>query len=132
MTLAPRIASTRIVSNPIPDVHPVTSATLPLRSIPSVTSSAVDFALNPLRGTPSLSIARWPLHAGTAGIAHAAADSLRKFLRLIVIAPGASISHSKSFSASSRESSDDAADASSSLNNESSACRKDGTQLSPI
>ena len=67
----------------------VTNATLPLRSIPSVTSSAVDFALNALRGTPSLNVLRWPLHAGTAGIAHAAADSLRKFLRLTVIAPGA-------------------------------------------
>ncbi len=52
MTHAPRIASTRIVSKPMPDVHPVTTAILPDRSMPSVTCSAVESSSKSLRGTP--------------------------------------------------------------------------------
>ena len=41
ITCAPRSASTRIVSRPIPELHPVTTTVLPLMSMPAVTSSAV-------------------------------------------------------------------------------------------
>ena len=41
MTCAPRIASTRMVSRPSPELQPVTSAVFPTRSMPAVTSSAV-------------------------------------------------------------------------------------------
>ena len=41
-TRAPRSASTRTVSRPRPELHPVTSIVCPRRSIPFVTSSAVD------------------------------------------------------------------------------------------
>jgi hypothetical protein len=39
---APRSASTRIVSKPMPELQPVITAVLPLRSKPAVTSSAVE------------------------------------------------------------------------------------------
>src|SRR5277367_4746685 len=42
MTSAPRNESTRIVSRPRPELQPVTTAVLPRRSMPAVTSSAVD------------------------------------------------------------------------------------------
>ena len=41
-TRAPRIARTRTVSRPRPALQPVTRMVLPARSMPSVTSTAVD------------------------------------------------------------------------------------------
>ena len=46
VTAAPRRASVLAVSMPIPDAPPVTIARLPVKSTPSLTSSAVDWALN--------------------------------------------------------------------------------------
>src|SRR5262245_37671327 len=51
ITCAPRSASTRIVSRPMPELQPVTTMVLPLMSMPAVTSSAVAFAAKLLRGT---------------------------------------------------------------------------------
>ena len=50
ITCAPRNASTRIVSRPIPELQPVTTMVLPVRSMPAVTCSAVASAANELRG----------------------------------------------------------------------------------
>ena len=49
MTCAPCFANTRSVSNPRPELLPVSSTVIPRRSIPSVTSSAVERRLNELR-----------------------------------------------------------------------------------
>ena len=50
ITCAPRSASTRMVSSPMPELHPVTTMVLLERSMPAVTSSAVAPAANELRG----------------------------------------------------------------------------------
>jgi hypothetical protein len=42
VTSAPALASARAVSTPIPDEPPVTIARAPQRSIPAITSAAVD------------------------------------------------------------------------------------------
>ena len=42
-----------MVSKPMPELQPVTSAVLPLRSMPAVTSSAVERYPKLLNGTPA-------------------------------------------------------------------------------
>jgi hypothetical protein len=49
----------------MPVVHPVTTASLPLRSMPSVTSSAVEFSPKGLRGTPAVGTLSVPAHPAT-------------------------------------------------------------------
>ena len=49
VTSAPAPASARAVSIPIPEAPPVTMARRPVRSIPSMTSAAVDSAVNGVR-----------------------------------------------------------------------------------
>ena len=46
VTSAPAPASARAVSTPMPDAPPVTMARRPVRSMPSMTSAAVDSAVN--------------------------------------------------------------------------------------
>src|SRR5690554_4505396 len=46
-TVAPAAASVLVVSSPMPVLPPVTIAIFPLRSMPWMTSSVVDVALNP-------------------------------------------------------------------------------------
>jgi hypothetical protein len=47
ITVAPAAASVLVVSKPVPEYPPVTIATFPLMSIPSITSADVERALNP-------------------------------------------------------------------------------------
>ena len=47
ITVAPAAANTFVVSSPMPVLPPVTSAIFPERSMPVITSLAVDDPLNP-------------------------------------------------------------------------------------
>ena len=47
ITVAPAPASVFVVSSPMPELPPVTIAIFPRRSMPLITSAAVDDALNP-------------------------------------------------------------------------------------
>lgn len=67
-----------MVSNPIPDVQPVTTATRPVRSRPSVTSSAVESSSNPLSGTPATRVLSAP-HPLVRAVAPAIATNRRRF-----------------------------------------------------
>ncbi len=58
ITRAPRNASARIVSKPRPELHPVTSIVLPVRSHPAVASSAVVANPSPFGPFPLIAAAR--------------------------------------------------------------------------